>query len=251
MTNQIHIAAQYLATAGINFLTKKDDDSHTNLGFISEKGHLETWPLNDKGYKLILEYAEFRLRWSTNDENEQAISLDGKTHQEIVQWIDSVTAVLGKNTAYNYQLHYDLPYEKITDDFVFQKPSKEELNALLEVRIIAQKALEDIVRELELDTAIRIWPHHFDTGGYAVLDASKNISVGFGLAIPDTLVDDFYLYTSGYNSNGGIDTASFGKLTLGSWKNEGFKGAIAPMKGMDKAKAIAFFKETILTYKAL
>ena len=47
MTNQIHIAAQYLATTSINFLTKKADDSHTNVGFNSEKGYVETWPLND------------------------------------------------------------------------------------------------------------------------------------------------------------------------------------------------------------
>lgn len=250
MTNQIHIAAQYLATTGINFLTKKTDDSHTNVGFNSEKGYLETWPLNDKGYKLGLDYAEFALHWLINDENEQVISLDGKTHQEVVQWIAGVTEVLDKKTPYSYQLHYDLPYEKISDDFVFQKPSSEELNALLEVRIIAQYALEGIVKELDLDTDIRIWPHHFDTGGYVVLDATKNLSVGFGMAIPDYVVDDFYLYISGYNNNGGIDTTSFKKLALGTWKNEGFKGAVAPMKDMNAAKAKAFFKETILTYKS-
>lgn len=248
MTNQIHIAAQYLATTGINFLTKKADDSHTNVGFNSEKGYLETWPLNDKGYKLVLDYAEFTLRWLTNDENEQAIPLDGKTHQEVVQWIASITKTLDKNTPYSYHLHYDLPYDKITDDFIFQKPSSEILNALLEVRIIAQNALESIVKELNLDTDIRIWPHHFDSGGYVLLDAAKNISVGFGMAIPDSLVDNFYLYTSGYNSTGGIDTTSFEKLALGSWKNEGFKGAIAPMKGVNEAQALAFFKETISTY---
>ena len=249
MTNQIHIAAQYLATAGINFLTKKDDDSHTNLGFNGKNGYLETWPLNDKGYKLALDYTQFSLRWLTGDENEQAILLDGKTHKEVVQWIDKVTTVLGTESPYHYQLHYDLPYRKITDEFVFHKPSSEALNALLEVRIIAQNALESTVKQLDLDTDIRIWPHHFDTGGYAVLDAVKNISVGFGLAIPDSLVDNFYLYTSGYDSNGGIDTSSLEKLDLGSWKNEEFKGAILSMNGLNEAQTLSFFKETILTYK--
>lgn len=251
MTDQLHIAAQYLATAGINFLAKKDDDSHTNVGFNIEKGYLETWPLNDKGYKLALDYATFSLRWLTTDENEQEISLDGKTHQEVVQWIDGVTAVMGKKAPYSYQLHYELPYEKITDDFVFQKPSEAELTRLLGFRCIAQSALESIVKELNLDTDIRIWPHHFDTGGYVVLDAAKNKSVGFGLAIPDSVVDDFYLYTSGYNGNGAIDTTSFKKLAFGTWKNEGFKGAVAPMENMDEEKTRAFFKETITTYKAL
>lgn len=250
MSNQIHIAAQYLATAGINFLTKKTDDSHTNVGFNLEKGYLETWPLNDSGYKLALDYAEFSLRWLSHDKNEQTLNLDGQTHQEVVQWIDGVTAILGNKTPYSYQLHYELPYEKMMNNFVFQKPSSEELDALLEGRIIAQNALEGVVKELNLDTDIRIWPHHFDTGGYVVLDTIKNISVGFGMAIPDSVVDDFYLYTSGYNTNGSIDTASFEKLALGTWKNEGFKGAVALMKDMTEAKAKAFFKETILTYKS-
>ena len=41
MKEQIHLAAQYLAAAGISFLEKRDDDSHTNLGFNIEKGTLD------------------------------------------------------------------------------------------------------------------------------------------------------------------------------------------------------------------
>ena len=251
MTNQVHIAAQYLATAGINFLAKKDDDSHSNVGFNSEKGYLETWSLNDKGNKLALDYAAFSLHWLANDEKDQSISLDGKTHQEVVQWISNVTAVLEKKAPYTYQLHYDLPYAKITDHFVFQKPAQEELKGLLEFRIIAQNALESIVKELNLDTDIRIWPHHFDTGGFVVLDTSKNISVGFGMAIPDTIIDDFYLYTSGYKDHGSIDTATFEKLSFGTWKNDSFKGGVSPMKDMNESKAFTFFKEAISLYKTL
>ncbi|WP_158974828.1 hypothetical protein [Cellulophaga sp. L1A9] len=251
MTNQIHIAAQYLATAGINFLDKKADDSHTNLGFNTEKGSLETWPLNDNGYRIALDYQNFSLSWLRNEEQLGVIFLDGKTHKEIVTWIQHVTEVLERNATYTYALHYDLPYEKITADFTFKKPAQEELNSLVKLRTIAQNSLEAVVKELNLDTTIRIWPHHFDSGGFITLDKPENVSVGFGMAIPDTLVDDFYLYTSGYSGHDGISTEEFKKLSLGNWKNEGFKGAINPMKDLDEQKAGAFFKETILTYKAL
>ncbi|QWX83478.1 hypothetical protein H0I23_13590 [Cellulophaga sp. HaHaR_3_176] len=251
MTNQIHIAAQYLATAGINFLDKKADDSHTNLGFNTKKGYLETWTLSDIGHKLALDYKSFSLYWLRNEEQIETFLLDGKTHKEIVTWIQNVTEVLGRNTPYSFALHYDLPYEKIADDFTFAKPAQEELNGLVNLRTIAQNSLEVVVKELNLETGIRIWPHHFDTGGFITLDKPENVSVGFGMAIPDTLVDDFYLYTSGYNGHEGISTEEFKKLSLGSWKNEGFKGAVNPMSGLDEEKVIAFFKETILTYKAL
>lgn len=41
----MHLAAQYLAAAGISFVAKEDDDSHTNLGFSAETGSMTTHPL--------------------------------------------------------------------------------------------------------------------------------------------------------------------------------------------------------------
>ena len=38
----MHLTAQYLAAAGISFVAKKDDDSHTNVGFSIEKTCIET-----------------------------------------------------------------------------------------------------------------------------------------------------------------------------------------------------------------
>ena len=247
----IHLAAQYLATAGKSFLDKKDDDSHTNLGFDTQKGFLETWQLNDSGYKIALDYKQFSLHWITNTTTRLTLTLDGKTHGEIVKWMDEVTTALGGNKKYSYKLHYELPYGKITDDFVFTKPSEEELNKMLSYRKIAQHALENVVDKMKFDTAIRVWPHHFDSGGYEVLDSNKNIAVGFGLAIPDTIIDDFYLYTSGYKGHDGIDTTEFESLSDGKWLNDGFKGAVLHMKNVDEAKAKSFFNESIEKYSAL
>ena len=251
MTKQVHLAAQYLATANINFLDKKEDDSHTNLGFNTKKGLLETWPLTDEGSKIVFDYNGFSLHWVTQETIRRTIFMDGKTHQEVVQWMSNVTRSLGLNTPYTYQLHYDLPYEKITADFTFQKPQEQELKTLLRGREIVQNALETTRKNLNLNTDIRIWPHHFDTGGFIVLDAVNMISLGFGMAIPDTVVDDFYLYVSGYKGHDGMDTTSFKKLSVGSWRNEGFKGATLPMQNIDDTKAIAFFKEAITMYKLL
>ena len=41
----MHIAAQYLAAAGISILEKQPDDSHTNVGFSVEDRTLFTRPL--------------------------------------------------------------------------------------------------------------------------------------------------------------------------------------------------------------
>ncbi len=251
MEKMMHLAAQYLATAGISFLDKKDDDSHTNLGFYAEKGYLETWPLNENGCKIALDYSQFSLHWITNDTPRTKLQLDGKTHNEIVQWMDEVTTALGRAKTYTYKLHYEMPYGKITDDFVFSKPPQRELDKLLGYRRIAQHALENVVDSMNLNSTIRIWPHHFDTGGYKTINPDKDISVGFGLAIPDTMIDDFYLYTSGYKGHEVIDTSKFSTLTYGKWMNDGFKGAVFPMKNVDEAKATTFFNESIGKYRTL
>ena len=251
MVKMIHLAAQYLATAGISFLEKKEDDSHSNLGFDTKNGYLETWPLNDNGCKIALGYKQFSLHWLTNNTTRMTLHLNGKSHADIVQWMDEVTTALGRTDPYSYALHYELPYGTMTDDFTFIKPPQEELSKMLEYRKIAQLALENVVRKMALSTTIRVWPHHFDTGGYEMISTGNATGVGFGMAIPDTMIDDFYLYTSGYKNHDGIDTSTFDAITYGSWMNEGFKGAVLPMKNVDEAKAITFFNESIRKYRTL
>ncbi len=251
MEKMMHLATQYLAAAGISFLDKKDDDSHTNLGFDAEKGYLETWPINENGCKIALDYSQFSLHWVMNDMPRMTLKLDGKSHGEIVKWMNEVTTALGRTQTYTYNLHYEMPYGKMTDDFVFSKPPQRELDKMLAYRRIAQYAMENVVDKMKLSTTIRVWPHHFDTGGYVTMDPAKNIGVGFGLAIPDTMIDDFYLYTSGYEGHDGIDTSKFDTITYGEWRNDGFKGAVLSMKNVDEAKAIAFFNESIGKYRTL
>ena len=179
------------------------------------------------------------------------LHLDGKSHGDIVKWMDEVTTALGRKKAYTYELHYELPYGKMTDGFVFSKPPQDELDKMLDYRKIAQLALESVVEKMALSTTIRIWPHHFDSGGYETIDTGNPIGVGFGMAIPDSMIDDFYLYTSGYKDHEGIDTSEFDAITYGNWMNEGLKGAVLPMKNVDEAKAITFFNESIVKYRTL
>ncbi|KAA1246806.1 hypothetical protein [Aquimarina sp. RZ0] len=249
MSTQIHIAAQYLATAGISFLDKKDDDSHTNLGFNIEKGYIETWPLNDQGDKIAFDYLNFALHWIANSTIRLSISLDGKTHKEIVSWMESLTTALGITRPYVYDLHYDLPYDKITDAYVFEKPSDNILQKLVQNRILTQKILVKTIEASSLDSDIRIWPHHFDTGAFSKLENKDGVSVGLGMAIPDSMHPDYYFYISGYKGHDSIPTTNFTPLKKGSWSNEGFKGATLSISGISEEEGITFFEEAIRAYK--
>ena len=241
MEKQMHLAAQYLAAAGISFLEKESDDSHTNLGFNIENGCLSTHTLSEKGDVLCLNYKSFTLEWKSNQET-KTFSLDGATHAEVLKWLtDTSKAFLNKT--YQYKFHYDLPYA-IDDAFTFKLADVSKLKALMNLRVLAQLVLENIDKQYNLNTSIRIWPHHFDTGIYSALPNS-DITIGLGLAIPDSICNNHYLYISGYKNGNTMDTSKLSKLESGEWKSNGFTGAILDTNTIVESQGVAFFKEAI------
>lgn len=243
MEKMMHLAAQYLAAAGISFVNKKDDDSHTNLGWSIEKKQLETHPLSENGDVLILNYKTFSLEW-ISEKTKDSFLLDNKTHKQVLEWlVSSADKFLGKK--YTYDFHYDLPYS-IEGSFTY-KLEVSELKKLAGLRTLAQISIEKTLKETELESSIRVWPHHFDSGAYASL--TKDIAVGFGLAVPDSMVNEHYFYISGYKGHAGLDTSKFDSLSLGEWKNDGFKGAVLPTTKINEEQVVKFFTEAINTYK--
>ena len=247
MIQQMHLAAQYLAAAGMSFVKKEEDDSHTNLGFSTEKTSLYTRKLFGTDTILYLNYTSFSLEW-VHKNSREILMLDGKTHVEIVNWIQQISQDNGIDVKYQYNLHYELPYP-ITDDFTFSLHNNTLLQELLEYRKSAHQIIAGFLENHHLDSEIRIWPHHFDTGAFTILNNTPGISIGLGLAIPDTMCNDFYLYISGYKGHNPIDTKPFAPLSHGEWKNNGFTGAILPMEVIDKKIGISFFSEALKVYR--
>ncbi|WP_424001155.1 hypothetical protein [Maribacter sp. IgM3_T14_3] len=239
----MHLAAQYLAAAGISFVEKKADDSHTNLGWSIDKQCLETHPFSTTGDVLALNYTTFSLEW-ISPKNNASFALDGKTHQQVLEWLtNSADTFLGKK--YIYDFHYELPYS-IDDSFTFILDAYK-LKELADLRTLTQSGLERTLEVNGLSSDIRIWPHHFDSGAYVII--SDDLSIGFGLAVPDTMINEHYFYISGYKGHSGLDTSKFDALSLGEWKNNGFKGAVLPATKINEEKVVQFFTKAINTYK--
>lgn len=247
MEKMMHLAAQYLAAAGISFVEKKADDSHTNLGFSLENGSMYSRPLNEAGDTLSLNYNNFELQWNTQGSS-TSFGLDGSTHKEVVRWVEEMAAEANIASPYVYAFHYDMPYT-ITDDFTFKLLDIDRLKDLMHLRILAQLVLMSFLEQQGLTSEIRTWPHHFDTGAYAPLKDETGRAVGLGLSIPDTMVNDHYFYISGYTGHDAVGTYGFPPLTNGKWYTDGFKGAILPATGVDKTAAAVFFQETLEAYK--
>jgi hypothetical protein len=245
MEKQMHLASQYLAAAGISFVEKQEDDSHTNLGFNTEKGIMYTRALSDNGDQLILNYNTFSLDWKGIHKT-TSISLNGKTHKAIMDWIsNSAQKAIGKS--YHYAFHYDLPYA-ISDDFTFELKDANRLKELLKNRTLAYAILEEFLTLNNLKSEIRVWPHHFDTGAFVLFNNDSGLSIGLGFAIPDAVAQEHYFYIGGYKGQDPIDTSSFTELTNGQWRNEGFVGAILSISATNQTKGVTFFNKVLSAY---
>ncbi len=248
MLHQLHLAAQYLAMAGKSFLEPRDDDGHTNLAFSIEEKSLFTRPLNNSGIMLGLNYSTFSLDWKGN--HKQSMGLNGKTHSEVVAWISDRAKEAGMENPYLFEPHYKLPYHMNQNDR-FGPEDKGEIQKLIQIRTFAQIVLSSFLEQEQLESEVRVWPHHFDMGAFAHLHDGSGKSIGIGLAIPDSLVNDFYFYISGYRGNAILNTWAFKALTSGKWKDNGFKGAFLPATEVDEGQALSFFKEALEVYKNL
>ncbi|GAA0730693.1 hypothetical protein GCM10009430_42120 [Aquimarina litoralis] len=204
--------------------------------------------MDKKPITLSLNYQTFGLEWNDNN-SITTLLLNDKTHRQVLEWIDSMASKSNLSKSYTYDLHYELPY-LITDEYIFKLEDVDTLQQLKEQRILANSVLEEFLKVNKLVSEIRIWPHHFDTGAFAPIEDSSGISIGLGMAIPDTMIDDYYFYISGYHGHDGVDTSGFKELSIGTWKNDGFKGAVLPITGIDEKQGVNFLNEVLTAYKS-
>lgn len=237
----LYLAAQYLAAAAISFLAKKEDDSHTNLEFSITNAHLSSRPLNESGDLISLDYERFMLVW-TNVNWTDTLRLDGSTHEQTLNWLKEKTAKALIAMPYTYKFHYEPPYE-ISDNFTFKLLNANKLAELTHLRIMAQLVLEQFLKANALDSEIRVWPHHFDTGAYAYTNSKQETAVGLGLAVPDSLISEHYFYISLYHNNAAISTDHLAALHEGQWLNTGFRGAVLPAMDTTVETVVDFFQE--------
>ncbi|WP_299228311.1 hypothetical protein [uncultured Psychroserpens sp.] len=244
MEKTMHLVAQYLATSAISFIEKKDDDSHTNLGWMAHK--LETHKFLNGG-KLSLSYDDFSLVWTHDNGEKEQYFLNEKNHKQITDWITQISKNSGLEKSYRYDLHYELPYDKVENSTLFRLTDQNRLNQLIGYRNLAQKVLKTILESNKFASTIRIWPHHFDTGAF--VNVTDDLSIGLGMAMPDSLMNDFYFYVSGYHGDDAVIVKQPYSLSNGNYYNDDWKGFALSLKNIKKATAIRFCQEAIDIYK--
>lgn len=232
---EIHWSSQYLVAAAKSFLEEKPDDSHTNLGFNPETASLYTRDLQGRG-RLEYAIAEKKLRW---DELGLEWQLEGRTHPEILRALHKAFADSGMNSAYRFDLHYELPYDLPKSGYTYTESGTDTLAYHIAQRTLGQNGMRAISEKYGQE--VRVWPHHFDSGLFLNGLREDELSVGLGLAIPDALSDHYYFFISAYLNGVAVEPSGFGDAPgNGRWISGGFKGAILPTIGIGAEEAEEF-----------
>jgi len=123
--------------------------------------------------------------------------------------------------------------------------SKKNTRALMEngkLRHNADLALHKAISQFRDAQDVRIWPHHFDSGGLIPLEYDENEklirSIGVGFAIPDSMVNEPYFYLSYWSAdpNDSLESPTPFK-GKGTWKTPQWPGAILPLSDIISAKS--------------
>ncbi len=249
---QIHRAVQFVALVAKSYLPEKEDDSQANLGWESTT-HLFTsrWIEGNRKFRIVLETTELVLE--LQDENEEMfaqIVLHDKKVEDVDKWLRSKLVRLGLNPEQlNLKPHYDLPFDFLQSNFVFDDSEDDCQEMLSLMRSNAVYAIEHFWESLGEEVEARTWPHHFDSA--VQLKNKDDKYVSFGFAVPDMHRDVPYFYCNVWPYPKSVIQP---ELDLGVAHESGWKGTILDYKDVsvlpekEQLKAVLKFANDSLTY---
>lgn len=250
---QQHHAAQFIALAGRHLIPQQPDDSNTNMQYIPEKEILTGNELSN-GLRTGLNLYTLELCLLDNKLNQlKKITLPGKTRQQGFEELILMLSNSGVDVSnLKDELHYSIPEHPVSKGAAFSIKDaiffKENALSFNNSKIV----LESIIKNHKDAAPVRVWPHHFDTGTFFPI--SHNISgemtrsIGLGMAIPDTMVNEPYFYLSFWSADSTENINTVEAPEFGEWKTPDWKGAVLQLsKLLDKNSSDAQF-ETVLSF---
>jgi hypothetical protein len=231
---ELHLLCQTIAKANRTYVPAKEDDSHTNLYFNAADSRTEGhWISNGKeNLMLTLNLDLLQFEW-LNEAKKclQSVTTIDRTVETIEHEVAGKLVELNLDPkGFTDELHFEIPKYPFSE-MPFVAISQADMTEWKSYRRLANELCTKVLEDLLLESEIRIWPHHFDTGIYVKLQ--NNIGLGFGLAMEDSMAGAPYFYLSGYPEQGSLDYNSLPELTHGRWEiGEYWQGAILPLSSL-------------------
>ena len=250
---QQHQASQLIAMVGRHLIPQQADDSNTNMEYDSEKGLLIGNPLSN-GISVAIELSSLYLKILDKDGKVlKQFALEGKTKDDAFKFLKVSLLKLDIDVSHlKNELHYKIPKHPIDKGATF---AFDETDPLIENAIYRHNAkiiLNKISEIYKLKEAIKIWPHHFDTGSFIPVSYNEkgdlSQSIGLGLAIPDSMVDEPYYYLSFWSAEPIKELENPDELTVGEWMIPTWNGAVLKLSDIMKAKSAQIQHQIVLDF---
>jgi hypothetical protein len=248
---QCHVAATLFARLGRGYLEAKPDDSQTNIGWDRERNMLvgKNIPSMDQPFHLGLDLAELRLSLRrSGGVEESGIALSGKTLEDAIAWVGKILQGAGLALEPLLQpLHFDLPDHPVASGKPFG-PVNETFVELSRYYSNTAVAVGELVASDARASEIRCWPHHFDLATLITItgtgEAAKTLGIGFSPG--DGSYSQPYLYVSPWPYPDATSLPVF--PGPGSWRTEGWTGAILTATELIEAGAGSSQEKVVKTF---
>jgi hypothetical protein len=226
---QTHHAVQLATAAGISFLPKQADDSHTNLEWLPTLGALASRLVPSAApFRIAVRIVDLELR-VLDDRNATAacLALNGRRIADAEAWLLERVAERGGPAAkFTLAKHYEIPHHAVGDGSAFDTSDRGAFSELAAWFDLATEVLEPI-RARDDGSEIRCWPHHFDIATLITVEEGK--TVGVGLEPGDTYYDEPYFYVNANPPPQPAAGAASARLAGdGSWHTHQWFGAVLP-----------------------
>jgi hypothetical protein len=222
---QIHHAAQAASEVGKSWAQPRDDDSHSNFGWLNEPsqvGFRGVCTQTDPPFHARLSTRSLVLRLQTDDAAvREEMPLHGKALDEAREWVDAVAKRLGGPRHQPAVPAPDLPEHPVADGAAFDADETTAFEAVTSWYANAEAMLRKLRTYLADADTPRCWPHHLD---HAVLSVERRdgegamaATIGVGITPPDSLEASGYWYVGPWATNAADSDDAWPKLPVGRW----------------------------------
>ncbi len=261
---QQYFGAQFIAMAGRHLIKQRDDDSNTSMGYNSRRQSIIGEALSEN-IRISLNLSDLSITLLHKDSVIQpAISLPGLDMNSAFSSLLQTLNNAGVNVSnLKNELHYDFPDHKMLHGAVFAYNHPGLIQENITYRHNAENILSEVISGFEDSEAIRIWPHHFDTGTLIPLAYNSKgeltRSAGLGWAIPDGMIDEPYYYLSIWSKDPMEYPTKMPSLKNGCWMMPEWNGAVLRLSeilnyhspDIQRDSVISFYKSGLQTIQEL
>ncbi len=234
----LHWAAQAIAALGFALATPKDDDSHSNILWSTQRQGFFGRRL-PSGHRAFLEPETFQIGILGSDEREiLSFSLVGRTLQQTTDALADALREQGVDLPWLTMPTYDLPEHPVQNGAPFEAQDSKALGELSRWYHDASVILAEIASMHAEASAVRGWPHHFDLATLLTFPAQEEDhegrSVGVGMTPGDDTIPEPYFYVTPWpapDQDKELPALPHG----GSWHRDGWTGAILRAQDLTKS----------------